>query len=162
MTFFSNGNKCNINVINFNHEKIKINNLFLSNKFIIFIDAINFYYLKNIILNNNVLSLILRKRIIKVLFNLFSFSFLRNNNYLCIFINDLKSFINIINNLDNKQFFFLYKGNISNITTQLSILNDYNKYNKNYIYIQLIIKKIKIKIIFILIFFIISLIKYIK
>src|ERR1700761_7916652 len=115
MSFLFNNNNCNINVINLNYEKLKINNLFLNNKYIIFVDPINYYFLKNIILSNNILSLIVKKRIIKVLFN---FSFFKSNSYLCIFINDFKLFINNIKNLDNKQFFFLYKGSISNITTK--------------------------------------------
>jgi hypothetical protein len=90
------------------------------------------------------------------------FSFLNDNKLLCIFINDINIFINIINILENKQFLYSYKNCLSNIVLNSDVLNEYNKYQKNYTFIQFILKKIKIKIIILLLFLLVSLIKYIK
>jgi hypothetical protein len=159
---FFNHNEKKLNVININCKKIKINFLFLTFKFIIFINPINYLFLKNKLINNDLYSLILKEKYIKNLFNIPHFSFLRNNNYLCIFIDNVSMFVNIMEILENKLLFFIYNKNISNITTNFTILIQYNKYNKNYIYIQFILKKIKIKIIILLFLFLISIIKYMK
>jgi len=151
-----------MNIINTNYKKIKINNLFLSFKFIIYINLNNQFHLKNKIINNDLYSLSLNEKYIKSIFNIPNFSFLRNNNLLCIFINDKNKFIDIIKLLENKQFLYSYKNCLSNIIFNYEILNQYNKYNKNYIFIQFILKKIKIKIIIILLFLLVSLIKNIK
>jgi hypothetical protein len=151
-----------MNIINTNYKKIKINNLFLSFKFIIYINLNNQFHLKNKIINNDLYSLSLNEKYIKSIFNIPNFSFLRNNNLLCIFINDKNKFIDIIKLLENKQFFYSYKNCISNFVINLNVLDEYQKYNTNYIYIQFILKKIKIKILFLFLFFLISIIKCIK
>jgi len=150
--------KYKYNVINISYNKLKINNLFLTSKFIIYVIS-PLKNLKNQILNYNLLSLNLEKKYIKALFNIF---FFRNNNYLCIFINDIKNFINIIKFLEDKQFYYSYKNCFSNLVKNNNILEEFNKYNINYIYIKFILKKIKIKIIILLLFFLILIIKYIK
>ena len=161
MSLLFNSNKLNCNIISSSYEKIKINNLFLNNKFIIFINLDYNILFKNIFLNNKVHSLILKEKYIKLLFEIPNFSFLRNN-LLCIFINHSKIFINIIQLLEKKQFFYSYKNCLSNMIINSIIIEEYNKYNMNFIYIQLILKKIKLKIIILLLFFLISIIKYIK
>ena len=152
------------NVLNISYKKLKINNLFLNSKFIIYIlvSLKNILFLKNSILSYNLLSLILKKKYLKALFNFSNFSFLSNNNCLCIFMNDYKNFFNIIKNLEDKQFYYSYKNCFSNLVININILEEFNKYNKNYIYIQFILKKIKIKIIILLLFLFLSIIKYIK
>jgi hypothetical protein len=159
MSVLFNYNKYSI--IDINYKKIKINNLFLYSKFIIYIaiSLKNTYFLKNAILNYNLLSLNLEKKYIKSLFNYLNFSFLINNNYLCIFINDNNKFLDIIKILENKQFYYSYKNCFSNLIINTILLEEYKKYNMNYIYIQFILKKIKIKIIIILLFFFLSIIK---
>ena len=161
VTFFK-LNKSNINVIHSNYNKKKINFFFLNFDYIIYINANNINYIKNHLLNYNIFSIFLKKNQIKSIFAMPFFSFLNDNKLLCIFINDIKIFINIINILENKQFLYSYKNCLSNIIFNYEILNQYNKYNKNYIFIQFILKKIKIKIIIILLFLLVSLIKNIK
>jgi hypothetical protein len=164
MSVFFSKNKYKYNIINTSYKKIKINNLFLNYKFIIYISLSlkNIFFFKNKILNYNLLSITLEKKYIKALFNFLNFSFLIHNNYLCIFINDNTKFIEIIKILENQQFNYSYKNCFSNLVSSLHILEEYNKYNINYIYIQFILKKIKIKILFLFLFFLISLVKYIK
>jgi hypothetical protein len=154
--------KLNCKIIGINYEKIKINYNFLNYKYIIFLNSNKIYDLKNFLLKNEIFSISLKNKNIKSVFNLPSFSFLRNGAYLCILINDTISFINTINNLNDKQFFFSYKKSLSNVNNNNNIIKEYNKYNMNYIYIQFFIKKIKIKIIILFLFLLISLIKYIK
>jgi hypothetical protein len=151
----------NNNKLKYSYNKLKINNLFLNNKFIIYINLNYNFFLKNRLLNYKVQSLVFKKKEFKQLFNLSKFSFLRNN-LLCIFINDNKSFIDIIKLLENKTIFYSYKNCFSNMIFNLDIINEYNKYNINYVYIQLILKKIKIKIIILILFFLFSIIKCIK
>lgn len=162
MLVLFNSNKLKCNIIDISYKKIKINYLFLNNLYIIYVDLNYDSYLKNKILNYNLFSLILKEKYIKALFNLPNFSFLRNNQFLCIFVNNTTIFIDIIKNLNNKTFFFSYKNYLSNIVTNINILEEYNKYNMNFIYLQLILKKIKIKVIILLLFFLISLVNYIK
>lgn len=151
---------CRISSISYN--KIKVNNSFLSYKYIIFFNADKVYSLKNFLLNNDIVSVSLKNKDIKSLFDLPYFSFLNNGDFLCILIKDVSSFISTINYLNDKQFFYSYKYSLSNITFGHNVLKEYYKYNSNYVYIQFFIKKLKIKIIILFLFFLISLIKYIK
>jgi hypothetical protein len=154
-------NKSNTNVINSNFNKKKINYFFLNFNYIIYINVNNLNYIKNKLFLNNVFSIFLKKNQIKSMFTL-PFSFLNDNKLLCIFINNIKEFINVIKVLENKQFFYSYKNCFSNIVSNYNVLNEFNKYNENYIFIQFILNKIKIKIIILFLFLLISLIKYIK
>src|ERR1700760_924728 len=155
MSILNNINKVNINIINNNYNKIKINYVFSNFNFIIYLKNEKIFYLKNKLSNYNVFSLILNNKIINSLF-------LKGDNFLCIFIDDIKLFINIIQILEKVDIFYSYKNSYSNITNTFKILNDFNKYNFNFSIIQFIIKKLIIKIILIINFFIISLIKNIK
>jgi hypothetical protein len=161
MSILFNKNKYNYSIIKISYQKLKINYLFLNSKFIIYIPFNNMYSLKNKILIYNLTNFILNKKYIKSLFSFLNFSFLRNNNCLCVFINNNNNFIDIINVLEYKQFYYSYKSSFSNLNVNTNVLEEYNKYNVNYIYIQFILKKIKIKIIILLLFFLISIIKYI-
>jgi hypothetical protein len=164
MSLFFSNNKYKYSIIDSSYRKTKLNSLFLNSKFIIYMSLPlkNNFFFKNKILSYNLLSLNLEKKYIKALFNSLNFSFLAYNNYLCIFINDNIKFIEIIKIIESKQFYYSYKNCFSNIVFNKNILEEYNKYNINYIYIQFILKKIKIKIIFLLLFFLISLVKYMK
>lgn len=162
MLGFLSYNKNYFNSIEFSYRKNKINYFFFNFKFIIYINIHNNFILKNKILNNNVYNLMLKENYVKALFNIPYFSFLSNNKLLCIFTNDITLFLNIIKLLENKQFFYSYKNCLSNIILNFNVLLEFNKYNINYIYIQFIIKKIKIKIILLLFFFLFSLIRCIK
>lgn len=162
MSTLFNRNKYNLNLIGISYKKLKINNFILNYKFIIFLDLSKDFFFKDKIINNNFISLILEEKYIKSLFNIFNFSFLRNSSFLCIFINDIHKFINIMKLLEYKQFLYSYKNSISNIVNSSIILEEYNKYDNNFVYIQLILEKIKIKIIILLLFFLVSLVKNIK
>src|ERR1700748_1766150 len=159
MVAFLKLNKSNINVINSNFNKKKINFFFLNFNYIIYI---NINYIKNKLFFFNIFSIFLKKSQIKSIFTIPFFSFINDNKLLCIFINDIKTFINVIKVLENKQFFYSYKNCFSNVVFNYNILNEYNKYNENYIFIQFTLNKIKIKIIILLLFLLISLIKNIK
>jgi len=156
-------NKSNINIISSNYKKKKINNLFLNFNYIIYINVDNdtIKNIKNKLFIYNIFSIFLKKNQIKSIFTIPFFSFLNDNKLLCIFIKDIKTFINIINSLENKQFFYSYKNCLSNVVFNYNILNEYRKYNENYIFIQFILNKIKIKIVILFLFLLISLIKYI-
>jgi len=162
MVAFLKLNKSNINVINSNFNKKKINYFFFNFKYIIYINIDNMNYIKNKLFYYNIFSIFLKKNQIKSIFTIPFFSFLNDNKLLCIFINDIKIFINIIKVLENKQFFYSYKNCFSNIVFNYNILNEYNKYNENYTFIQFTLNKIKIKIILLFLFLLISLIKNIK
>jgi hypothetical protein len=162
MLNLSNFYKLRLNIVNINYKKIKINYNFLNHKYIIFINNDELNNFKNYLLEKNILGFFFKDSYIKSLFNLPSFSFLRNSKFLCIFIKDTISFINIIKVLNNKQFFYSYNNCLSNIIINSEIIKEYEKYNMNYIYIQFILKKMKIKIILLFLFFLISLIKCIK
>jgi hypothetical protein len=170
LTFF-NSNEINIKVIDKNYKKMQINFLFILYNYIIYIEPSNKSNYDNIlnikrkVLNLNLLNLNLNNKYIKALFNLSNFSFLKGDNYLCIFINSENSFINIIKELNNIKFFYSYKKSFSEFfINNNKLIEYYLKYNIDYIFIQLqfILKKIKIKIIFLFLFFLISLIKYIQ
>src|SRR5215216_5707967 len=90
--------------------KIKINNLFLFSKFIIFVSAKahNILNFKNNFLKFNIFSLIFKKNDIKDLFNFTSFSFLRGGQYICGFINDINIFLSIVKFFESKFFFYSY------------------------------------------------------
>jgi hypothetical protein len=88
MSVLYNKNKYNLIVSDISYKKIKINNLFLNNKFIIFVFLNKNYSLKNIILKYKLKSLILEKKYLKSLFNIPNFFFLNDNQLLCIFMND--------------------------------------------------------------------------
>ena len=162
MVAFLKLNKSNINVINSNFNKKKINYFFFNYNYIIYINIDNINYIKNKLFDYNIFSICLKKNQIKSIFTIPFFSFLNDNKLLCIFINDIKIFINIIKILENKQFFYSYKNCFSNIVFNYNILNEYNKYNENYTFIQFTLNKIKIKIILLFLFLLISLIKNIK
>jgi hypothetical protein len=100
--------KTNLNIIDISLKKKKINNNFLNNKFIIFfnVNKINYYSLKNYLLKKNILNYLLKSNDIKSVFNFNDFNFLKNSAFLCIFINDIISFINVITFINEKQFFF--------------------------------------------------------
>jgi hypothetical protein len=162
MSILNNINKVNVNIINYNYKKIKINYFFSNFNFIIYFKNEKINFLKNKLSNYNIFSLILNNKFIKSLFKIPNFSFLKGDNLLCIFINDIKLFINIIQILEKVDIFYSYKNSYSNITNTFQILNDFNKYNFNFSIIQFIIKKLIIKIILIINFFILSFIINIK
>ena len=162
MFIFIKNNKMNLSLINRCYNKLKINNLFLIYDFIIFIKIEQIVFLKNKILNNDIFSLGLQNSIIKTIFKLPNYSFLKGGSFYCIFIKDIQNLINILNILKQKEFFYSFKHCLSNIVIGEIILKQYYKYNMNYIYIQFILKKLIIKIFLIIFFFLISLIKNIK
>lgn len=161
MSVLFNNNKLKYGILNVSYEKIKINNLFVNSKYILYIYLDKVYEFKDFFLNYNVTSFILKDKYMKSLFSFPNFSFLRGG-LLCLFINDIKTFINITKILEKKQFFYSYNKHLSHMVVGADIFEQYSKYNTNYVYIQFILKKIKVKIIIIFIFFLIYLIKYIK
>lgn len=162
MIFLYNNNKLNLKIMNNSYEKKKINYYILNYKYIMFVNIKDVYSLKNILLSHDIKSFFLKKIYIKSLFFLPVFSFLRNGKFLCIFINEEASFINIVKIFDNKSFFYSYKKAFSNLVSNITILKEYDNYKMNYTFIHFILKKIKIKIILLFLFFLISLIKIIK
>jgi hypothetical protein len=160
--FIYNNNIFNLKIISNSYDKKKINYYILNYQYIIFININNVYNLKNILLSYNITSFFLKETYIKSLFFLPIFSFLRNGKFLCIFIKEESSFINIIKIFENKEIFYSYKKSFSNLILNTTILKEYNNYKMNYTFIHFILKKLKIKIILLFLFFLISLIKIIK
>lgn len=162
MSVFFYKNKINLNIIDINYNKTKINNLFLNNNYIIIINNNYLFKFKNLFLNLNIISISLKMLYIKTLFKMPNFKFLKGENNFCVFINNLEEFIHIIKLLDNIQFYFVYKKSFSNLIINEQILVEFNKYKNNYFFIQFFLKKIIIKIILLFLILFISLITYIK
>jgi hypothetical protein len=155
-------NFLNLNIIGINFRKMKLNYAFINFKFIIFYNQLNNYNLKDFLLKKSILNFSLKNNEIKSVFNLNDFCFLKNSKFLCIFTSDITLFINIITFLEKKHFFYIYKSCLSNLVFNYDIIDEYHKYNRNYTYIQFILKKVKIKIIILIFIYIISFIQYIK
>jgi len=162
MSIIYNSNKVNLNIIDANYSKIKINSFFINNKFVIYINNKNISNLKNFFLKKDFLSMYLKTSFIKALFNRMQFSFLRGNKIFCVFTNDLISFLDIMETIKDIEFYYSYKKSICNITNGTAVYEEYNKYNMNYIYVQFSLIKTKIKIIIFLFLFLLTLTKYIK
>lgn len=156
----------NYKKINFNYSLLKLKNLFFYNNLIIFFYIINIpytklYEIKNELILINITSIILNKKYVKNLFCFPDFKFL-NSYVFCIFSNNINHFINISNILNNIEFFYLFENSFSNIINKFTLLQIFNNYMKYYINIQNNIKKIIFNIIFLILYCIFSLLKYIK
>lgn len=162
MSIFFYNNRVNLNIININYNKILINYLFSHYKYIIFIKINNLLKFKNLLLRNNIISFHLKKTYLKSVFEISNFKFLKGKDFFNIFTNDLKEFLYIVTLFEKKEFYYTYKNSFSNLITNNQIIEQFNNYNKNYVYIQFFIKLIVIKIILLLILFLFSFIKYIK
>jgi len=162
MSVFFYRNKVNLNIIDINYNKLKINNLFLNNKYIIIINKNKFLKFKNLFLNLNIISINLKMLYIKILFKMPNFKFLKGENLFFIFINSSEEFINILKLFDNTPLYYIYNRSFSNLIINYKIIEEFYKYTKNYIFIQFFLKKIIIKIIILILLFFLSLIKYIK
>ncbi len=68
MSVLFNFNERKYNVLNVSYKKVKINNFFLNNKFIIFLSISFLNIFKNKILNNGLSSIHLKEKYIKFLF----------------------------------------------------------------------------------------------
>lgn len=162
MLTFYNNNKINIEKININYRKLKIREFIINSNFIIFCNLNDVLFLKNKLLSENIPSLTLKKKYIKALFQQPNFSFLEGEGFFCIFIKNVEKFLDIINNLENKEFSYSYKNSLSNYSSTYKIIQEYKKYNKNYVFLQFFFFKKKLKIIILLYFFSTSLIRFIK
>ena len=78
MVAFLKLNKSNINVINSNFNKKKINYFFFNFKYIIYINIDNMNYIKNKLFYYNIFSIFLKKNQIKSIFTIPFFSFLND------------------------------------------------------------------------------------
>lgn len=115
--------------------------------------------LKNEIQKEDCVSLTLNKNYINKMF-LNYFMFLSSYVF-CIFINNNLKFFKIIKLLNNINFFFSYKKIFSNIVNKDIVLKQLDLYS-NLKYLHYIIFKIIFNIIVILLYFILSVLKYIK
>jgi hypothetical protein len=154
----------NSKVVYNNYNLLNIYNLFNYNYFIIFLDYKqlknkDMYLLKNELYELNVNSKILLNKEKNKLFNS-NFTFLGSNLF-CIFIKDIKKFIEISKILIFKKliFFYSFKKKISNYinNNQLEILG-----GKVFITIHFLIFKLIKNIIILLLYFLLILIKYIN
>lgn len=148
----------------FNYNVLNLDHLIKENKFIIFFNYnqllnFNLLSLKNLILKENCISLVLNRKYINKIFSNY-FTFLSASIF-CIFILDITKFINIIKSLNNIKFFFSFNNRFSNILNKNIILDQYKIY-KNFYLLHFNISKILFNIIIILLYFIINLLKYIK
>lgn len=147
-----------------NYNLLYLDNLIKFNLFIIFfnynkITNYNLLCLKNEIAKEDCISLTLNRKYINKIFSNY-FKFLSSYIF-CIFINNYNKFKKIINLLNNINFFYSYKKRFSNITYKINILNQINCY-ENFKYLHYIIFKIIFNIIIILLYFIGSIVKFIK
>ena len=147
-----------------NYNLLYLDNLIKFNLFIIFFNYnkltnYNLLCLKNEIAKEDCVTLTLnRKYINRIFFNYFNFL---SSHIFCIFINNYIKFKKIISLLNNINFFYSYKKNFSNITNKSIILNHINVY-ENLKYLHYIIFKVIFNIIIILLYFIVSIVKYLK
>jgi len=93
----------NIKILNIIYLKKKINYLFSNCKFILFLEINNIFDLKKILLKYNLFSLVMKDREIKSLFDMPNFLFIRGSQYLCCFINDIETLINVSISLIKQQ-----------------------------------------------------------
>lgn len=147
-----------------NYNLLYLDKLIKYNLFIIFfnynkLSNYNLLILKNEILKEDCISLTLnRKYINKMFFNYFNFL---SSCIFCIFINNYFKFKQIVTILKDINFFYSYKKMFSNITNKTTILNQINIY-KNLTFLHYIIFKIIFNIIIILLYYILSIIKFLK
>lgn len=147
-----------------NYNLLYLDNLIKFNLFVIFfnynkLSNYNLLILKNEIAKEDCISLTLnRKYINNMFFNYFNFL---SSHIFCIFINNYIKFKKIVILLNTLNFFYSYKKKFSNIVNKTIILNQINFY-ENLKYLHYIIFKIIFNIIIILLYFITSIVKYLK
>jgi len=107
--------------------------------------------LKNEIFKYGSNSMVIKAKYIKVLFSNY-FSFFKSA-CMCIFINDMNQFLNIIKILKNSSFYFSFNKCFSNITNSETLLLQYNIY-ESLILLHYIIFKLINNIILIILFYI--------
>lgn len=147
-----------------NYNLLYLDNLIKFNLFIIFFNYnkltnYNLLCLKNEISKEDCVNLILNRKYINRIFSNY-FNFLSSHMF-CIFINNYIKFKKIINLLNNINFFYSYKKRFSNIANKIVILNQINFY-ENLKYLHYIIFKVIFNIIIILLYYILSILKYLK
>lgn len=147
-----------------NYNILYLNNLINNNNFIIFfnysqLSNLNLLNLKNEIIQENCISLVLNKKYIhKIFSNCFKFL---SSHMFCIFISDFNKFLNIIKLLNNITFFYSFKKFFSCILNKDKLLNQFEKY-KNFQIFHYIIFKLICNIIILFIYYITLIIKYLK
>jgi len=94
--------------------------------------------------------MVIKAKYIKILFSN-SFTFFKSS-CMCIFINNIKQFLNIIKILKNLTFFYSFNKCFSNITNTVLLLNQHNIYEYYIIFHYIIFKLINNIILIILIY----------
>jgi hypothetical protein len=145
-----------------NYNLLYLDNLIKLNLFIIFFNYnkltnYNLLILKNEIEKEDCISLTLNRNYINKMFSNY-FTFLSSYIF-CIFINNYIKFKKIINILNNINFFYSYKKRFSNIVNKNLVLN---QLNFNLQYLHYITFKILFNILILLLYIIISILKFIK
>lgn len=147
-----------------NYNILYLNSLINKSIFIIFfnysqLSNTNLLNLKNNIINEGSISLVLNKRHIRKIFSS-SFKFLSSHTF-CIFIPDFNKFFNIIKLLNNVTFFYTFKKSFSCVLNKNIILNQSEKY-KNFQIFHYILFKILFNILILILYYITLIIKYLK
>jgi hypothetical protein len=145
-----------------NYNLLYLDNLIKFNLFIIFFNYnkltnSTLLILKNEIQKEDCISLTLNRNYINKMFcNYFTFL---SSYIFCIFINNYFKFKKIINLLNNINFFYSYKKRFSNVVNKNIVIN---QLNFNLQYLHYITFKIIFNIIILILYNIISILKFIK
>lgn len=147
-----------------NYNILYLNNLINNNNFIIFfnysqLSNTSLLNLKNNIINEGSVSLVLNKRYIHKIFSN-SFKFLSSHTF-CIFISDFNKFLNVIKLLNNITFFYSFKKSFSGVLNKNIILNQFEKY-KNFQIFHYILFKVLFNILILILYYITLIVKYLK
>jgi hypothetical protein len=106
--------------------------------------------LKNELFKYGAKSMVIKAKYIKILFSN-SFAFIKSS-CMCIFINNMTQFLNIIKILKNLTYFYSYNKCFSNITNSSLLLDQHNIYEYYIIFHYIIFKLINNIILIILIY----------
>lgn len=155
--------KNNYNNLVLNYDILRLNDIINQRKVFILFNIkqqnFNLVNLKKLLLKQKCQSGIWKYRLVRKLFSK-DLSFLSSSMF-CIYVNDFSKFVEVIKLLDNINFFFIYNNRFSNIMNKNIFLDIYNKNNKLG-FLHFNIFKLLFNIIIILIYFITTILKYIK
>lgn len=155
--------KNNYNSLVLNYDILRLNNIINQRKVLVLFNIkqhnISLINLKKSLFQQKCRSGIWRQRLVNKLFSN-DFKFL-NSSMFCIYIDDLNKLADVVELLDNINFFFIYNNRFSNIMSKNVFLDVLNK-NKKLGFLHFNIFKLLFNIIIILIYFITIIVKYIK
>lgn len=152
-------NYIDLNIINKNFRLLYLNYLVSVNKFILFFNYDKLFEIQKLnLIFDDIKCLILNSFNIKHLF-ISNFYFL-SSYVISIFIKNINQFYNIIQLIENKQFFFSFNFCLSKYIDKKIFFNQI--YDNNFKFLHYLIFKLIFNIIILILFFFVSIIKFLK